>query len=155
MIPAISPTARPLVRAADPSSLSDMETGKKQGTDHGFETRSAVRSDSRPGGLFFRSPRFAGPCTPTNHRGDLLLEAIVAQGKSPVGRVVQRGNPALRDRVDEQTAAARASLSPASDRAFGRDNRTRGGFQTRPYTKVCLDIRCECDKAGAQRQRGR
>ena len=74
--------------------------------------------------LFFRSPRFAGPCAPTNRRGDLPLEVTVAQGKSPVGRVAQRRNLALRDRVGEQPAVARASLSPASDRAFGRDNRT-------------------------------
>ncbi len=106
------------------------------------------------GALFSVAPIYF-PCTPSNHRGDRPLVVIAAQGKSPVGRVAQRRNLALRDRVGEQPAAARASLSPASDRAFGRDNRTRGGFQTRPYTKVCLDIRCECDKAGAQRQRGR
>ena len=83
-----------------------------------------TKLERRVRGLFFWVARIFGPCTPTNHRGDLPLEVSAAQGKSPVGRVAQRRNLALRDRVGEQPAVARASLSPASDRAFGRDNRT-------------------------------
>jgi len=106
-------------------------------------------------GLFFRSPRFAGPCMPTNHRGDRPLEAIVAQGKSLLvascSAAIRLSGIASANRLRWRERRFPQRQIEPSDVITGR----RGGFQTRPYTKICLDIRCECDKAGAQRQRGR